>query len=392
MPTPKSILFVHSSDELYGADIILYNLLKGLDRTRFAPVVVVPTDVAYAGQLSALLQEIDVPTYRIKMGVLRRMYFRSWRIILFVIYTLMGMWSIHRIVRRHQIALVHSNTSAVINGAITVRLYRLPHIWHLHEILTKPKWFAHNLNRYILNNADKIVCVSHGVAKHFQATTQPTEKIQVLWNGIDTEKFAPQIDGSTWREQWTTNTPDSILFGIIGRISEMKGQHIFLEAAYHVIQEYPNAQFFIIGSPIPQSMHLLENLKIRATELNLTNKVNFIPFVSNIPEIMQGLDVIVVPSTQPDPLPTVVLEGMASARPVIASAQGGALEMIVPDETGILVEPNDPEALAKAMLRLAENAELRKRMGNDGRARVEIHFSIARFNQEFNELYGAILP
>lgn len=391
MPKPKTILFVHSSDELYGADVILYNLLQGLDRTRFLPVVVLPTDVPYyQGQLSPLLNELNIPTYHIKMGMLRRMYFRSWRLILFLFYSLLGMWSLQRIIQRHQIDLIHSNTSAVINGALAARQFNIPHLWHIHEILLEPKWFVRRLNRFIVNNSDKIVCVSHQVAEQFAQYSKENTDIQIIWNALDIKKFSPAVNGLGWREKWTHQT-DCIIFGVVGRVSHTKGQALFISAAKQVHKQIPNSLFFVIGSPIHKQENILVDLENLRDELGLKDNFHFIPFVENIPEIMRALDVLVLPSIHPESFGLVAVEAMASERPVIASAHGGVLEIIIPNETGLLIEPNSIGALTTAMLQLAQNADKRISMGKKGREHVDTYFSLNHFVHSFEEVYQQLL-
>src|SRR5690242_2780459 len=106
-PQPKRILFVHSSDELYGSDQVLLNLVTGLDRRQFEPIVALPTDLAYKGELSEMLKARDIRCYKIKMGVLRRRYFKPYGFMQYLFYTVWGVWQLSKIIRQHQIELIH---------------------------------------------------------------------------------------------------------------------------------------------------------------------------------------------------------------------------------------------------------------------------------------------
>jgi glycosyltransferase involved in cell wall biosynthesis len=110
-------------------------------------------------------------------------------------------------------------------------------------------------------------------------------------------------------------------------------------------------------------------------------------FRTDVADVLAAIDIFVQPSIRPDPFPTTVLEAMASAKPVIATAHGGACEMVVPGETGLLATPGDARALADAILQMLANDVLRRRAGEAGRRRVMQEFSIEAFDRRYLEMY-----
>lgn len=385
----KRILFMHSSDEFYGADVVLLQLVTGLDRRQYEPIVVLPSDIPYEGKLSAALEGVGIQYYSMRMGVIRRRYFSLTGLPRYLMYLTHGTVQLTRLVKQHQIDLIHSNTSAIMGGALVARLFGLPHVWHVHEIIEQPAWLGRLIYRIILANSTKVVAISQAVA-HCISKREAPSHVEVVWNGIDCTRFSPQVDDDCFRAKWGV-APDEVLVGVVGRISRWKGQELFLEAASKVVEVCPRIQFAIVGDPVPGEESRLLDLRRQANRLGLGDELVFHPFTDKVHKVMRALDILVLPSTLPEPLGLVVLEAMASERPVIAAAHGGPLETIVPDETGLLFNPGDADALAKKIVQLANNAGLRKDMGRKGRQHVLEHFSLDRFSQRFNGLYNDLL-
>ncbi len=391
LEAPYTILFVHSSDELYGADVVLYELTRRLHREKFRPLVVVPTDLPYKGELSTALQESGVPVYRVNMGVLRRRYFNPLGAISLGARFLWGTQWLWRLIRRENVALVHSNTSAVLCGAYAAALANRPHVWHVHEIIERPysvrRFLSHHFNHY----TDWVVAISNAVRDQIRVDTEAVDsRLTVIPDAVDTEKFNPAVSGQAVRREWGI-TPDQLLFGVVGRVHYWKGQDVFIEAAAEVAAAVPKARFVVVGDVVPGSEHFLEPLKTRVQELGLAERFIWAGYRQDTPEVMAALDALVLPSTLPEPFGMVLLEAMATGQPVIASAHGGPLEIIVAEETGLFFQPGSAPHLAQAMIRLAENPELRRQLGRGGKKRAEQQYSFAAHVTAFEMLYESIL-
>jgi glycosyltransferase involved in cell wall biosynthesis len=176
-----------------------------------------------------------------------------------------------------------------------------------------------------------------------------------------------------------------VLYGVIGRIHPWKGQKYFIEAARIVTDKCREARFVIVGGTFAGYEHLVDQIKDQIEKLNLGDRIKVLPHRRDVENLMQALDVFVLPSTLPDPLPTVVLEAMAARKPVIATAHGGALEMVIHGETGLLAPYHDATGFADAMLELANAKKKRIQFGITGRKRLDDEFSRARFHEEIRQ-------
>jgi glycosyltransferase involved in cell wall biosynthesis len=176
------------------------------------------------------------------------------------------------------------------------------------------------------------------------------------------------------------------VIGVVAELTERKGLAHLIEAAPAVLECYPGAQFLIIGRG-----HLEDHLRHLITQRGLQDNVRLLGFVPNVAERMSEWDMLALPSLW-DPFPQVILEAMANGLPVVASAVDGALEMVVNNETGLLVAPADPPALAAAILRLLDDRALARRMGRQGRERLARVYNLAGVVQQIDRLYQAIHP
>ena len=167
-------------------------------------------------------------------------------------------------------------------------------------------------------------------------------------------------------------------------MQEVKGIRYLIEAVADLRQTVPTARLLVVGDgPFKQSlMNLVQ-------KLGLDEQVIFTGYRRDIPQMMNTMDVFVLPSLRED-LPLSLIEAMAMRKPVVATSVGGIPEVVVDGETGILVPPMDSTALAKAIARILLNKQIASRMGLAGRQRVENQFSadavVARTQQIYNRL------
>src|SRR5262249_47258014 len=137
--------------------------------------------------------------------------------------------------------------------------------------------------------------------------------------------------------------------------------------------------------------HLLDELKGLARSLGIADVVRFDGFRSDIPAVLDALDIFVMPSTLPDPFPTAMLEAMAARKPVVANAHGGSVAMIVHEATGVLAPPAQPEAMAHAVRRLLDDPAERQRFGAQARERLVSQFTLDAYVRNWTELYSSVL-
>ena len=384
---PRRALFVHSSNEMYGADIILLGLLEGRDSSRWSPSVILPNDVPYQGRLAAKLGGISVPYRELKLAVLRRRYFTPHRFGLYCAYFAWSTASIARQILREKIDVVHSNTTAVIPGAIAAKLTRRPHVWHSHEMVVSPGFVRKLTARMAPALSDVVVTVSGAVREHMLSDNPAARNIRVLHNGIDVERFASASGRERVRAEFGF-APDDVVIGTLGRVSRGKGQGYLLDAAARIAAariagDAPGVKYLLVGDAFVGQEHLVDELRRKVDELGLAELVRLSGYRADGPDVLAALDICVLPSTLPDSFPTIVLEAMAAGKPVVATNWGGAKEMIVEGETGFVVPVDDAAVLADRLKTLASSEELRRSFGAAGQARARELFTRQRMCSEF---------
>jgi glycosyltransferase involved in cell wall biosynthesis len=387
----KTVLFVHNNNDLYGAEVILLELLKRLDRRGFYPIVVLPEDTRHINRLSARLDQEGIEYHFIRMAVIRRKYFHLFGALRYVRDLLLGTLSLVALTWRMRAAMIHSNTSAVLCGALAAWITGRPHVWHIHEIIVEPITARKVTHLLVCHLSDTVLTVSGAVRNHILADCPKcADKVKVIHNGIDVAPLSLEPGKPRIREEFGVPL-GAQLVGMVGRVCRWKGQLLFLEAAKLAIQVEPGLYFIAVGGVFDDEVVHMERFREAVDRSGLQGRFVISDFRSDVREIMKSFDVFVLPSTQPDPFPTVILEAMAAAKPVIAAAHGGAKEMVCDEQTGYLVPPNDACALAGAILRLAGDPILAVSMGEAGYRCVSERFRAERFVSDFHQLYSRLL-
>lgn len=393
MPDKRAtILFVHGADEWYGSDYVLHEIVRSLGGTEFDAVVLVPDDVTSElpgeRRLSGRLRARGIEVHALPLTVLRRRYMTPWGAVQLAMRAPLSVRAVRRAIGQREIALVHSHTATVLTGASIARTLGVPHVWHVSEMVERPHAVRAALASKVVRSSDKVIAVSHAVRDHL-LETQPAAalKIDVIHNSIDVERFSagsePVCQDAT---SWGT-----MLVGMIGRVGTWKGQELFLRAAQIVNRELPDTRFVLVGGVLDGKVAALDRLRALARDYGLSDRVTIQEYCVDTPRLLRSIDVFVQPSLRPDPLPTTILEAMASARPVVATAHGGAPEMVLHEVTGLLTPPGDATAMAHAIMTLLRNPAMRLAMGEAGRDRVSRDFSPAAFRAAYLRLYREVV-
>jgi glycosyltransferase involved in cell wall biosynthesis len=241
-------------------------------------------------------------------------------------------------------------------------------------------WALRRLFRW----SDCVVANSEAARQNLLMAGVSARLVQVVRNGVDLQKFcsnghraSARVRGG-WREE-------QLLIGVIANLRPEKGHATLLKAVPAVIARFPQAHFLIAG-PDP----LNQGERLRAMARNLSSNVSFLGDCYAVPELLAALDIFVLPSLS-ESLPNALLEAMSAGRPVIASAVGGCNELVVHEKTGMLVPPQDPEALARQIVQLLEEPELRERLGRAARKQAEAEFDITKAVKRLETIYDELL-
>jgi glycosyltransferase involved in cell wall biosynthesis len=245
-----------------------------------------------------------------------------------------------------------------------------------------------------------IICISTPVAKMFN-----NKKVKVIYNCVNLSRYPKfsKIDeiekikyefSKNIRNEFSINT-NSYVVGTVGRIVPRKGYEYFIKAARIVLNELNNVVFMIVGDVdnktyIKYKNYLLSLIK----EFKLEKKFILPGFRDDIPQIMALFDCFVLPShseKSPEPFGRVIIEAMAAATPVIATDEGGVIDIITHGETGILIPGGDEKPLAEAINKILKNKHLGYYLGYKGRKKVEEFFTIEKSIEEIQRIYESIL-
>ena len=354
---PKTILFVSPVAERGGAETVLLTLVRGLDRTRFRPLVVFLKDGPFAEEVaSAGVETVVIPTGRAR----------------YLPATLRAIGAIRRLIRERQAKLVFGNMAmGHLYGGLAALGTAAKAVWFQHGIPTRREtltWLAAAIPARIIYAPSERV-------KSFQASIWPWRQIERIDLGVDHERFDPcRYSFGAIRREFSI-ARDAPMMVMLGRFQHGKGQHIFIEAAALVLKKIPEAYFLIVGD----SLFALEPdygsaIRRRANDAGLGGRVIFAGFRHDVPEILRDTDVLVLASILPEGSPMVLIEAMAMGVPVVATSVGGVPEIVVNSVTGILVPPGDPNAIAEGIVELLSNASRKAMMGDSARRRAHAQY------------------
>jgi glycosyltransferase involved in cell wall biosynthesis len=311
--------------------------------------------------------------------------FRAFRADVARLHRLHGVIGLGRVLRSRRVDVLHTHTLAAANtlARLAARAVGVPVVSHLHiENHFRPA------TRVLLANADnlsarlaaKLVAVSEGTRRAYERQGYP-QRIDVVYNGVS-------LDGARTRDvRRELGVPaEAPLVGEVGRLCDVKGQRELIDA----VAKVPHVYVVLVGDDIEQGGAYRRELERRAAALGVGERVIFAGRRSDVADVLASLDVVALPSWT-EGLPLVVLEAMARRRAVVATPVGGTGEVVVDGETGLLVPPRDSDALATALTRLLDDADLRGRLGEAGYRRVREHFSAEAMTRRVLELYDEVV-
>jgi glycosyltransferase involved in cell wall biosynthesis len=355
------------ADLFGGSEQAALHLMAALDRTRWEPVLLHHPEPAVArlaeGAARAGIRTIAVP--RVVTGA-----------------HLTGMFRLVKVIRAEAPAVFHAHLSwplACKHGVLAAALARAPAVVGTAQLYTAPGGVRRA--RFRLRPLRRIIAVSHEVeARYARDLGVPASRLAVVPNGIRVSRVPPGPNVAL-RAELSRGRPDYLVL-TPARLHQQKG-HAYLLAAAALV---PDATFILAGDG-----PLRAELERRARDLGVAARCVFLGERTDVPDLLASADLFVLPSLW-EGLPLSVLEAMAAARPVVATAIGGTDEAVADEVTGLLVPPRDPAALAAAIVRVRADPELARRLGQAGRARVEQEFSSRVTAERVMRIYDEVAP
>jgi glycosyltransferase involved in cell wall biosynthesis len=354
--------------DLGGAERVVMDLAKGLSKKVFKPKVCC---LNAKGRYATLLERHGIRVFALN----------KWpKFDPFLIPRLV------RLIKRERIDLVHTHLfSANLWGRLAAKWAKVPVVSTEHGMDTWRKGFHLTLDSLLVPVSKRVIFVSEAVKAFYKSKNISFKgKGRDIYNGINTPDFEKKSDASSIRSGLGLKETEKVI-GIIGRLVPEKAHGDFIRAIQLVSQKHPNAVGLIVGDG-----ELLESLKKEVKKAGLENRIIFTGQRNDLPEIYRALDVFVLSSTR-EGFPLVVLEAMAARVPIVATAVGGVGELITDQETGLLVNSQNPEALAKAISNVLESSDLGERLAKNAYEKVKAQFSVEQMVKNHELLYREVL-
>ena len=243
------------------------------------------------------------------------------------------------------------------------------------------EWF----DALAMRSADAVVCVSSATADRVRRAGVPTSRSVIIRNALDTTPYDRPRPEARQNVESLFAAPPSIILGAVGRLSPEKGFDGFIDTA-KLLSDRQDVGFVLFGDG-----PLRAELARRIEERGLTGRFVLAGFRNDLERYLPGLD-LAVSSSHTEGLPVAILESMAAAVPVVATAVGGTPEVVEDGTTGFLVPPAQPAALAAKIRDLLDAPERRRAMGERGAARVRSEFTFAAQAARYEELFARLVP
>jgi glycosyltransferase involved in cell wall biosynthesis len=252
--------------------------------------------------------------------------------------------------------------------------------------------FNRVLRRYetgLMKRSDALIAVSrYTVGELTGLYGIKEEKIHVIYNGVDINKFKPRPDRAELRREFGLEEEKKIVL-FVGRLYHRKGLEILLRSIPPVLQEFGDVRFAISGTGFKKKEQSLRDL---AKELDIEDAVKFLGYVPDekLPSLYSASDIFVLPAIYEN-FPFAILEAQATALPVISTKVGGIPEFLTDNENGFLIDPGDSSQLTQRVLTLLQNPELAEEMGRRGRKLIEEKFAWRLITGQVTDLYSKLL-
>ncbi|MBN2564077.1 MAG: glycosyltransferase [Candidatus Eisenbacteria bacterium] len=290
----------------------------------------------------------------------------------------------HVALRRVEIVHAHASHAHSV-GLITATLACLPFVV-TRRVSFRPKDNLGSRLKYLSGRVGELIAVSRAVKDVLTDYGVDPSRIEVIYSGTDPRVFHPGVDGSSVRSELGL-APDAMVVGKIANFyHRWKGHDTFLEAAAILTRSRPELMFLLAGheTDAPKTHALIDGL-------GLDGRVATAGFRTDVPNVIAALDVSVNSPRSGEGLSGAVRESMAMGRPVVATDVGGNRELVADGETGLLVPPGDPEALARAVAAILDDPALATRLSENGARFVRENLTIERMVRATEDLYVRIM-
>jgi glycosyltransferase involved in cell wall biosynthesis len=363
---PHRIAYVIGHLKVGGAEKHIYEVMRRLDRSRFTPQVYC---LKRRGSIVQSLERLGVEVTDLEIGdnlTTPKSFYRLFK------------FAQH--LRKERISLLHCYLPrASFFGAIAAKIARVPAVLVSKRSLEPQESLKQVFLCRVANAwADLVLANSEAVLRHaVEVGRCRPDKLRLLVNGIDIERYRNgSVNGLNCQ---------AAVVGTVLRLEHIKGPAVFIEAAKWIVDEMPETRFMIIGDG-----SIRANLERLSGSLGIADRVQFLGERNDVDAILPSFSIFILPSLV-EGMSMALLEAMAAARPIVATAVGGNLDLIRDGENGLLVRPGAPEEMAHAAIKLLKNPQWAKQLGLTAQKSVRDHHSADSMVRRLEEIYRELL-
>lgn len=359
---PLRVLFAINNLDVGGAEMLTYELVRRLDRSRFAAEVACMRE---AGELGRRLRD-DISVHANMLAGK---------------YDVRVLWKLTRLLRRGRFDAIVTVGAGdrMFWGRLAAGLARTPVVI---SALHSTGWpdVVGRLNRMLTPLSSAFVGCAEPHATYLREVERfPAERVHWIPNGVDTIKFQPTARNEKLREELCL-PPRKKIVGLVAQLRPEKNHELFLETAALVLRTEPQTQFVLVGHG-PRR----DDLEALAARLGIAKNIHFLGARRDVPELLRLFDVFCLTS-KIEANPVSILEAQASGVPVVATRVGSIPQTVIPGETGYLAESGNAAELSTHVLRLLQDETHRQQIGAQARANVIQHWSLERMVTGYEEL------
>lgn len=377
------VLFLDQSGKPGGAELCLVDIAKPYGENALVGLFA-------DGDFRKLLEENQVPvevltTQAIKVGKQSGLF--------------QALGSLEQIVplinqvvqRARKYDLIYANTQkALVVGAVASFLACRPLVYHLHDILSLEHFSKTNLRVAVnlINRCAALVIANSQASKMaFLEAGGKSDLVRVVYNGFAAKNYeVDELEVKNLREN--LRLEGKFVIGHFSRLSPWKGQHILIDALSQCPQD---VVVILVGDALFGEQEYVKDLHQKVAGLGLENRVNFLGFRADIPQLMTMCDLITHTSIAAEPFGRVIVEAMLCGKPVIAAEAGGAMELVEDGINGFLVTPGEPQKLAQVIHNCRQESVKTANIANNARISASERFDVRIINQQIQELLKSII-
>lgn len=352
-----------------GLQNMVFNLAHRLDPSRFTCTIV------SLSQLFPLTRHVE--TDRVKIMIFDKKPGNDPRL----------MYRLYRYLQHERPHIVQThNWGTLFEGFLAAKLAGVPVLIHAERGTIQGRKRNLFFQRALWGAVNQVLSVSEIHRQLLSATVGfPSERIKPISNGVDTDIFQPRSDEKTAIRTKLGFEPERFYIGTVGNLRPVKNHALLLRACKQLCMEQDDVRLIIAGTgPLKEPLNEL------AGQLGIQHKIRLLGARTDIPEVLNALDLFVLPSLS-EGMPNAVLEAMACGLPVVATEVGGVSEVVEHGVTGLLVPSEDEEALASRLEELVCSETKRQMLGKNARERALACFSLDKMVRAYEQLYVSLV-